>query len=187
MSVSVTPAVGTALHRAAAASTMAVACWLVTELEAGPDRRSSSPGRRTSGRADPQNCGIEVGGSGNVLRAAREQCSGREKKEEAEKAKREMAEHAVIGRSDAQKRRSSDGHGIPQTEFGGALEGPKGFGDSWEFLRYAGRRIGRALTRSPGLAGPDRSPICSFAHLMHGGAGRGVQCLSRRPDWGSSS
>ena len=30
-SVSVTPAVGTALQSAAAASTMAVACWLVTD------------------------------------------------------------------------------------------------------------------------------------------------------------
>ena len=35
-SVSVTPAVGTALHRAAAASTMAVACWLLMLLFSGP-------------------------------------------------------------------------------------------------------------------------------------------------------
>ena len=36
LSVSVTPAVGTALHRAAAASTIALACWLVTVLFNGP-------------------------------------------------------------------------------------------------------------------------------------------------------
>ena len=36
MSVSVTPAVGTALHKAAAASTIAVACAFVTVLESGP-------------------------------------------------------------------------------------------------------------------------------------------------------
>jgi hypothetical protein len=36
LSVRVTPAVGMALQRAAAASTMAVACWLVTWALSGP-------------------------------------------------------------------------------------------------------------------------------------------------------
>ena len=88
MSVSVTPAVGTALQRAAAASTMAVACWLVTDarqralidvvvdLAAGPVDRLAQHG------------GIEEGGSGDVFGSAGEQRGRREKKAEAQKTKR---------------------------------------------------------------------------------------------------
>src|SRR5208337_233943 len=95
----------------------------------------------------PKNRGVEVGGSGNVPGPTREQGSGRKKNEETKKVQRETAEHAAIGRSAARARRSNDGHGIPQTEFQGALEGPKGFDDSWKLLR-------KSRPQAPRSAGP---------------------------------
>ena len=67
ISTRVTPAVGTALHRAAAASTIAVACWLVTELEerALIDVVVNLPLRPVDGLAD--DAGIEVACAGDVL------------------------------------------------------------------------------------------------------------------------